>query len=356
MKVPFVDLSRSKTSAIIADINFIITSSRFIGGEVVRQFEEEFATAMGYKFCASVNSGTDALAIAIESIVEEPGEIILPANTYIATAEAVIMAGHNPVFVDVNPNTYLIEPSLIENAITSRTRAVIPVHLYGQLCDMEAIGKIAENHNIDVIEDACQAHGVWRRYQSTSKAVCYSFFPSKPLGAYGDGGAIITNSSDICARAMSIRNHGQVTKSIHARMGRNSRLDTIQAVVLREKLKYLPTWNDQRKSAASLYYGSLTGVKFNSPVRDHVYHLFVVETNSRHQLRSFLTQEGIDTGVHYPYVIYEHPPFARFASRGSCPYAEKASRKILSLPIFSGIKDDEIQFVCEKIKEFYQNG
>jgi dTDP-4-amino-4,6-dideoxygalactose transaminase len=360
MNVPFGDLSRSRLKNDMRVIQEVVESSQFVRGSFVAQFEEAFAAEMGFSYGIGVNSGTDALIIAIiatmgRGIAPFDGEIITPPNSFIATAGAIMLAGYKPVFADIDSDTYLIDPKSISDNITPKTKAIIPVHLYGQACDMHRIYQIARKNNLFVIEDACQAHGVDIDVDSRgSAAACYSFYPSKNLGAYGDGGAIVTNFLEIKELAMAIRNHGGKDKNNSMMLGTNSRLDTIQAAILIGRLQRLGDWNAQRKCIAMFYRTHLMDipqVQVYTPVRDHIYHLFVIEADRRDELHKFLLEEGIHTGIHCPKLIYQQPAFAKFSSE--CPIAESKTSVILSLPIFPGIRDDEIRYVCMKIKEFY---
>jgi len=363
MNVPFIDLSRNRISGDIHIIKKVVTSMQFARGSFVAKFEEKFAAKMGFSHCVSVNSGTDALVIAIiasigRGVAPFEEEIITAPNSFVATAEAIVLAGYKPVFADINPDTHLVDTKSISEKITPKTKAILPVHLYGQACDMHQIYRIAIEKDLFVIEDACQAHGVSINAGRDENAIaCYSFYPSKNLGAYGDGGAILVNSLKLKEKMMAIRNHGGVDKNNSMMIGTNSRLDGIQAAILELKLKHLDDWNAKRKHTAITYnylLSSVDNVKVMKPKRDHVYHLFVVEADKRDDLREFLLKMGINTMVHYPKLIYQQEPYAEFAS--DCPVAESKTDKILSLPMFPGISSSEIEYVCDSIGKFYKGG
>jgi dTDP-4-amino-4,6-dideoxygalactose transaminase len=364
MEVPFVDL-KAQHQEIKAEvekaIKKVIEKSDFILGEELELFEKEFAEYCGVKFCVGVASGTEALWLTLLALdIKKGDEVIIPANTFIATALAVLMAGAKPILVEIDPKTYNINPALIEEKITPKTRAIIPVHLYGQPADMEEISKIARKYNLVVIEDACQAHGAFyknKRCGSLGEAAAFSFYPAKNLGAYGDGGAVVTNLAEIAEKIKMLRDYGQKEKYNHLVKGYNSRLDTLQAAILRVKLKNLEKWNKKRQKAAEVYKELLSGLDlvlpFLAPERTHVYHLYVIRTKKRDELRKYLSQAGISTGIHYPVPLHLQPSLSDLGYKKGCfPVTESYSKEILSLPMFPHISSDQIGYVCQKIKEF----
>ncbi len=370
MKVPFVDLAAqhaSLKSEIDEAVGCVMTKCDFILGEETAKFEEEFAEYLGVKKCVGVASGTDALELALRATGVGAGdEVILPANSFIATALAVARAGGRPVLADVLPDTYSISPEDVERRITSRTKAMIPVHLYGQPADMDAIMAIARRHGLIVIEDACQAHGaVWKgsKCGSIGAASAFSFYPSKNLGACGDGGVVATSDESVAEQIRLLRNYGQRVKYEHVIKGGNSRLDTLQAAVLRVKLAYLDKWNRARSVHAEHYTRRLGHLsKVVTPVVryggefSHVFHLYVIRAERRDELLNFLLSAGIGCGIHYPRPIHMQPAFLDLGYReGDFPVAEQAAREILSLPMFPEMSDEQIEAVCESIERFYKN-
>lgn len=363
MHVPFVDLKAQYSSIqleVALAIQEILDTCGFIGGEPVESFEREFATYSDARFAIGVANGTDALHLALRAMGVGGGdEVITAANTFIATAAAIRMAGATPVFVDIDPDTYTIDPALIEAAITPRTRAIVPVHLYGQPTDMGPIMEIAERRGLLVLEDAAQAHGAeygGRRIGSIGHAAAFSFYPGKNLGAYGDGGAITTNDEALAARLAQLRDHGRTTKYEHAVVGYNSRLDAIQANILRVKLRYLDLWNEQRRAAATRYAEGLAGAGLATPcVRPgstHVYHLYVVETPDRAALQAQLAAAGVSSGIHYPVPLHLQPAFRELGYRpGDMPRSEAATARILSLPMFPELSAEQIELTCRTVRE-----
>jgi dTDP-4-amino-4,6-dideoxygalactose transaminase len=346
MKIPLVDLYAQYLSIqpeIDDAIKKVIADTAFIGGKEVSQFEAEFAEYCEAAACAGVANGTDALTITLLALGIQPGdEVITVAHTFIATAEAISAARAVPVFVDVREDTLLMNPDLLEGAITPRTRAIIPVHLYGQPCEMDAIMKIAREHNLKVIEDAAQAHGArWRgkRIGTLADAACFSFYPGKNLGAYGDAGAVVSQNVDLINRIRMYANHGRTEKYIHQIPGVNSRLDGLQAAILRIKLRHLEDWNIARRRHAATYMEGLDNKRFGLPAVHAdalpVWHLFVVRINERGQLQAHLKGQGIETGVHYPVPLHLQPAYGNLGiERGSLPVSEKAAMEVLSLPLY----------------------
>ena len=366
MNVPFVDLQaqyRSIKSEIDEAIHRVLDTSAFVLGREVEAFERAFAEYVGARECVGVSNGTAAIQLALTACgVGQGQEVIVPANTFFATAEAVSTAGAEPVFVDCDADSCTIDPNKIEAAITGRTRAIIPVHLYGQPADLDPVFEIAARRNLFVIEDAAQAHGALyrgRRVGALARAGCFSFYPGKNLGAYGEGGAVVTNDLEVARRVRLLRDHGSERKYHHELVGYNFRLEGIQGAVLSVKLKYLDTWNDQRRAHAARYRellapldasGALTLPRESLYAR-HVYHLFVVQTNARDELQRQLNDAGVQTGIHYPVPVHLQPAYAALGhSEGDFPRAEEQSRRVLSLPMFAELTGEQIEHVAEVIK------
>jgi dTDP-4-amino-4,6-dideoxygalactose transaminase len=364
MAVPFVDLKaqyRPIANEINTAISTVLSDSDFILGEQVEQFEQEFARASGVRYAIGVDSGTSALELALRACHIGPGdEVITAANTFIATALAISYTGAKPVLVDVDPLTYNMDSQCLEEAITERTKAVIPVHLYGQAADLDPILELARSRHLVVIEDACQAHGATykgKRVGSMGDAAAFSFYPAKNLGAFGDGGAVVTNDERIAQAVRMLRNYGQSKKYIHDLRGYNRRLDTLQAAVLLAKLKYLDQWNAARREHAQMYRQQLAGTQVITPVAadygDPVWHLYVIRAQDRDGLRKHLTERGISTGIHYPVPIHLQQAYADLGyGPGSFPVTERASDQVLSLPMYAELTPEQIASVAEAIKEF----
>lgn len=362
MKVPFVDLKaqyqRIKSDIDSAILN-VIESTQFIGGGFVDTFEKNFASYVGAKHAVGVSSGTAALHLALKVLGVGPGdEVITAANTFIATTEAVTLAGATPVLVDVEEDTLLMNPALIERAITPRTRAIIPVHLYGQGADMEAVRAIAKKHDLKIVADACQSHGSslgGSREAMLGDVSCFSFYPGKNLGAYGDGGMVVTDDAALAEEIRVLANHGRSQKYIHSVEGYNYRLDGIQAAILDVKLKHLDTWTDERRANAKHYDSLIAGTRYTpvkeAPGRRHVYHLYIVRAAGRDKLREDLGKQGIATGIHYPIPLhllkaYEHLGIPK----GTYPVAEKAAGEIVSLPMYPELTKEMVTAVVDAMK------
>jgi dTDP-4-amino-4,6-dideoxygalactose transaminase len=348
--IPLVDLSLQHAeieAEVMPEIAAVAARGAFIQGPDVVEFEREFAQYCGVAHCVGVANGTDAIELALRAVGVGPDdEVILPANTFVATAGAVKRCGATPVLVDCDDSYLLINPALIEAQITDRTRAIVPVHLYGQIAPMEAIGEIAARHGVHVIEDAAQAQGAERlgqRAGSFGVAAGTSFYPGKNLGAYGDAGAVMLDDDEMARRVRRLGNHGSDTKYRHPELGFNSRLDTIQAIVLRAKLRRLDAWNAQRRAAASLYdqlLADVPGVSTPSvlPGNVPVWHLYVVRLTRRDEVLAELNAAGIGAGIHYPTPIHLHGAYADLGHGvGDFPVAENSARQIMSLPIYPGI-------------------
>jgi len=364
--VPFLDLAPTHgplKAAILDDVARLIDSGRFTNGPEVAQFEDVFAEYCGTRHCVGVANGLDALRLGLIAAGVEPGdEIAVPANTFVATFEAVSQAGAIPVPVDVTEVDYDLDVDALATAIGSRTRGIVPVHLYGQLADMRAIRAVAERHGLLVLEDACQAHGAERdgeRAGSASLAAAFSFYPGKNLGAMGDAGALVTDDANVAAAVRSLREHGQRRKYLHEVEGYTSRLDTIQAIALRHKLPLLDGWNESRRSAASFYNDALAGVgDLRLPAvasgSAPVWHLYVVRTADPETLAAFLRQRGVATGRHYPQPAHLSGAYAHLGYRpGAFPVTERLANEVLSLPMYPGIAEGQLGAVVEAITKFF---
>lgn len=361
MNVPFVDL-RAQYDTIADDLKAsvlrVLDSQVFVLGPEVAAFEEEFAASCGAAHAVAVNSGTAALHLALAALGVGPGdEVITVANSFIATAEAISAAGATPVFVDIDPQTYLMDPWLLEAAITPRTRAIMPVHLYGQVSDMDAILAVAGRHQVPVIEDACQAHGATykgRRAGSMGAIGCFSFYPSKNLGAIGEGGAAVTASAELAARMRALSDHGQSRRYYHDVVGYNYRMAALQGVALRVKLPHLEGWNARRRAHARRYTRLLAGLPIvtplESPSGQSVYHLYVVRVSARETLRAHLAAQGISTAIHYPVPIHRQDAYAGLGYRpGALPVTEAQAAQIVSLPMYAELTDEQIDAVVTAI-------
>jgi dTDP-4-amino-4,6-dideoxygalactose transaminase len=362
-KLPLVDLHAQYASIkteVDAAIGAVIESAAFVGGPAVREFEQAFARFCECAHVVSCANGTDAIFVALRGLGIAAGdEVITVTNTFIATAEAISATGATPVFVDVRPDTALIDTTKLEAAITSRTRAIIPVHLYGQTADMDEVTRIAKAHNLAVIEDAAQAHGArfrGRRAGTLGDVATFSFYPGKNLGAYGDGGAMSFNDGVLAKRCAMLRDHGRSDKYLHELEGVNSRLDTIQAAVLLVKLQRLDAWNAARRQAARWYLERLADVPdLVLPIvadgNEAVWHLFVVRHPRREKLREACEKSGIGVGIHYPVPLHLQPAFARLGySQGHFPVAEALAASSLSLPMFPELTEAELDRVVATLR------
>ena len=361
--VPFVDL-RAQYATIRDEINeaiaHVLEGARFILGPEVEAFEDEFATYCGTRYAVGVSSGSSALLLSLLAAGVGPGdEVITTPHTFAATAEAITHAGGLVRFVDVDPRTANIDPAKLEAAITPKTKALLPVHLYGQPADMDPILEVARAHNLAVIEDAAQAHGA--RYNSRpvgsfGLAACFSFFPAKNLGAYGDGGIVVTNDQEVFERVRLLRVHGQRSKYEHIVEGYGERLDELQAAVLRVKLRHLDEWNAARNRVADFYDEALSGLGLQLPHRHpeatHVYHLYVVLVDKRDQFRQELTLQGIETGMHYPIPLHLQAAYRHLGHRsGDFPNAERFAANGVSLPIYAEISADQLERVEAAVRQ-----
>jgi dTDP-4-amino-4,6-dideoxygalactose transaminase len=356
--IPFVDLARQHAQIreeIDTAIAQVVGDGAFILGPDVQLFETEWAEFCEAKHAIGVASGTAAIQLTLEALGVGAGdEVIVPANTFVATVLPVVHLGATPVLVDCDPITATIDVDAVAQAVTPRTRAVIAVHLYGQSAEMDPLLELGEHHGFDVLEDACQAHGAryrGRRVGALGRAGCFSFYPSKNLGALGDGGAVVTNDPELADRLRKLRDLGQARKYEHVLQGHNERLDTLQAAVLRVKLRRLQEWNEARQRHAKDYAARLAGTGVLVPEavdgREHVWHLYVVRSSDRERIRGSLEAEGIQTGLHYPVPVHLQEVFAPLGHGvGAFPVAEQWSREGLSLPMFAELRPAEIEAVA----------
>lgn len=363
--IPLVDL-KAQYAAIKPDIqaaiNSVLDNTQFINGPEVSRFESAFAEFCHAEHAVGVGNGTDALTLVLEALgIGSGDEVITTVNTFIATAEAIVSVGATPVFVDVDPQHFNMTADRLRAAITSRTRAAIPVHLYGQPAPMREIMQVARGRSINVIEDSAQAHGAeygGRRVGTWGDAATFSFYPAKNLGAYGDAGAVVTNDGEIARTVRMMKDHGRAEKYVHDFVGVNSRLDTLQAAILGVKLGHMEEWNEARRSAASRYDEALSGLSWLTlpaeiPGGRHVYHLYVVQSDRRDELMKHLAREGVGTGIHYPVPLHVQPAFAPLGyRRGDFPVAERLADSILSIPMYPEIDDELLSRVVQAIGSF----
>jgi len=369
MKIPFIDLG-SQYSEISKEAKrlekALMKRCDFILGHDVKEFESNFAKYIGAKFAIGVNSGTDALFLSLLSLGIGPGdEVIVPAFTYIASAFAVSYTGAKPVFADIDKNSFNIDPDQIRSLITKRTKAIMPVHLYGQTADMGPITKIAKQYGLKIVEDAAQAHGAQygAKYAGNLGDLgCFSFYPTKNLGALGDAGLITTNSEHIYERLKKLRDYGRKTRYVHNTLGYNSRMDSIQAMYLNIKLKKLDAWNNKRIKAAMLYCSYLEGVRgIELPSQTsgfkHVFHIFAIKVKNRDKVIDGLKKYNISAAVHYPVPLHLQEVYACLGyKKGDFPVAESVSESVLCLPIYPHIRINEIRYVAQKLKGLVKNG
>jgi dTDP-4-amino-4,6-dideoxygalactose transaminase len=362
MHIPFVDLKSQYLSLkqeFDEAILKVLSETAFVSGKYAKAFEEQFAEYLGVKNCVAVANGTDALEIGLKAIgVGSGDEVLVPANTFFATSEAVGNVGAKAVFVDIEPNFYNIDPSKIEEKITPRTKAIIPVHLYGLPAEMDEIMALARERGLKVLEDCAQAHGATykgKKVGAFGNAATFSFYPSKNLGAFGDAGAIVTNSQETAETARLIANHGQIAKNRHSLIGRNSRLDGIQAAVLSLKLPHLDAWLEARRRNATLYNELLSDTGLQLPFAPehsrHTYHLYVVQVPNRAAVQQKLSDDGIETGLHYPTALPFLEAYADLNYQpADFPVAHAQMSKILSLPMYAELTEEMIEKVCRSLK------
>lgn len=363
MNIKFVDLKEQYLSVkdkIDSSIQEVIDTTSFIKGKQVEDFEKSFSKYLGVDYCIGVSNGTDALSLALESCnIGKGDEVITTPTTFVATIAAILRVGAKPVFVDSYIDSCNINIRDIESVITSNTKAILPIHLYGQSADMYSILDIAKKYNLYVIEDAAQAHGATycgKEVGSFGDAACFSFYPSKNLGAFGDAGAVVTNNKDIAEKIRLLRDYGSPSKNLHTIVGYNCRLDTIQAAVLNVKLPYLDLWNSKRRFIASIYK-QLSSKYITIPIElnnnTHVYHLYVIFVKDRDVLREYLKNKGIETGIHYPIPVHLQPAYKFLGYKeGDFPITELISKECLSLPMYPELLIEHVYKVVEEIKNY----
>ena len=363
LKVPYFDLTeqyRDLRDEIREALDRVCSKAAFILGEEVERFERAFADYCGVKHCVGMNSGTSALHVALLAAGIGPGdEVITTANTFIATVEAIIYTGATPVFADIDPATANIDSEKIDQAITKRTRAVIPVHLYGRPANLEAITKMASDLGFLIIEDACQAHGAsfqGKRVGGFGHSAAFSFYPGKNLGAYGEGGALTTNDEEVAKLARALRSHGETTRYIHKYVGYNYRMDGFQAAVLNVKLKHLDEWTSKRQAFSSLYAELLAGARMDlpqdSPEAECVYHLFVAYVEDRDRVRAALQERGVQTAVHYPKPVHLQVGLEHLGYKdGSLPSTERACARVMSMPLFPEMTVEQVRYAASSLRE-----
>jgi dTDP-4-amino-4,6-dideoxygalactose transaminase len=367
--VPLVDLRRQHESlreALLEDVGALLDSGAFLNGPAVETFESAYADAVGTRRAVGLSSGLDALRLGLLALGVEPGdEVVVPAQTFAATFEAVSQVGAVPRVVDVDETSFGLDPDAAAAALTARTRAILPVHLYGQLADMRRLRALAHRNRLLLVEDACQAHGAERdglRAGAAGDAAAFSFYPSKNLGAIGDAGALTTNDDDVATAVRALREHGQFRKDKHDRAGYTARLDTLQAAALLRKLPLLVGWNEERRAAALFYLETLAGVGDlrlppSAPGSRPSWHLFVVRTADPGRLAGHLRERGIGSGRHYPEPVPFQPAFRSLGHRrGEFPLAEELARTCLSLPLFPGITDAQLDAVADAVRGYFRDG
>jgi len=360
--IPLVDLAAQHAEIadeLMPELNRVLSTASYVGGPDVAAFEEEYASYCGVSHCVGLASGTDAVELALRAVGVGPGdEVVIPANTFIATAEAVVRAGGHPVLADVEPDTLLLSAEQVARVVTSRTKAIIPVHLFGQIADMTSLAEVAAGAGVAIIEDGAQSQGATqhgRRSGSFGVVAATSFYPGKNLGAAGDAGAVTTNDPALAAAARLLGNHGSRVKYVHEGIGFNSRLDTVQAVVLRHKLRRLEAWNARRRVLAARYDELLADrgevvLPATRPGNEHVWHLYVVQVDRRTEVLQHLHEAGIGAGIHYPYPLHLTPAFRHLGhTPGDFPVSESAAERILSLPLYPHLCDDQQDRVVEEL-------
>lgn len=365
--IPLVDLRAQYAEIqeeIDAALSAVVREQSFIKGPHLAEFEEQFAEFCGTRFALGASSGTTAIALALAALdIGEGDEVIVPSHTFFATVEPILQLGARPVFADVDPETYLIDPDSVERCLTFRTRAIMPVHLYGQMADMQRLRDLAwkRYRRVALIEDCAQAHGAQQGDLQAGGAgdiACFSFYPGKNLGAYGDGGAVTTNDSGLAERMAKLADHGRATKYVHDCVGFNYRLDALQAAVLSVKLRHLPAWNERRRQLAANYTKLLAnvedcGVPQTAPNNTHVYHLYVVDCPHRGEMLEHLREKGVGAGVHYPVPVHLQPALRSCEwSADELPHTEVAAQRVLSLPLFPELTEAQQQEVVEALRSF----
>ncbi|HZD59599.1 MAG TPA: DegT/DnrJ/EryC1/StrS family aminotransferase [Anaerolineae bacterium] len=363
MSIPLLDLKAQYNSIreeIESEVLGTLQSGQYILGPKVEEFERAIADYCGTKYAVGVANGTDALVLSLDAIGVGPGdEVITSPFTFYASAESISRLGAKPVFVDIDSQTYNLVPDQIEAKITPRTKAIMPVHIFGQPAEMDAINEIAARHNIKVIEDACQAIGAeyhGKKVGSLGDAACFSFFPSKNLGGAGDGGCMVTNDEELASRVKALRQHGSTKKYYHSLVGYNSRLDAIQAAILSVKLKYIDTWNDLRRQKANYYNELFSEMEIVTPVErahvKHVYHLYIIRVPNRADIESALKAEGIGCGVYYPVPLHLQDVYQDLGYKvGDLPVSEAASHETLAIPLYPELKTEDMQKIADLVKQ-----
>ncbi len=363
--VPLVDL-KAQYASIRGEIDnaiaAVLESTRFIQGPEVAAFETAFAAFCGTQFAIGTASGTSALQLALQAAgIGSGAEVVTPVNTFTATAEAIVHCGARPVFVDVETDTLLIDPNCVQAAVTDRTRAIVPVHLFGQMAPMKALADIAQEHELVLIPDAAQAHGAAQNGAGVGRfgrAVIFSFYPGKNLGAYGDAGAVLTNDEKLAKRIRLLRDHGRQSKYEHEIVGYGERLDTLQAAILLAKLPHLSSWIADRRRVAASYLENLSDLPLHIPTtalgNEHVYHQFVVRTVDRDGLKSHLVRMGIQTGIHYPLPLHLQTAYQELGYQpGDFPRAEAAAAEMLSLPMYPELEFSQVEYICGAIADYF---
>lgn len=377
MHIPLVDLKaqyKNIKEEIDIAISRILEKTNFIMGKEIEEFESLFAKFIGTEYAIGVSSGTDAIHLSLKVLgVKKGDEVILPAHTFTATAEPIVWLEAKPVFLEIDENTYNIDPKLIERKITKKTKVIIPVHIYGHPADMSKIMEIAKKYNLYVLEDAAQAHGAqiiitqssnnpitqWRKVGSIGDLGIFSFYPGKNLGAFGDAGMVVTNNKRIADKVKLLRNHGRLEKYSHKVVGFGDRLDTLQAAILLTKLKHLKKWNRNRRQKVATYRKYLQGIKnIHLPIEaawaKSVYHLFVIRVEEREKLKDTLKIKGIETGIHYPIPLHLQPAYRYLGyKKGDFPTTERISESILSLPLYPEMSEKHISYISQCIRDFY---
>jgi len=366
VNIPFLDLKaqyQTIREQVLSSIEQVLESCEFILGPNVSAFEQEIAKYLGVKHAIGVGNGTDALVLILDALGIGPGdEVITTPYTFFATAECVSRLGAKPVFVDIDPTTLTIDPKKLKQAITTRTKAVIPVHIFGRAAEMSAIMDIANRHGLFVVEDACQSMGAeieGKKLGTFGNAGAFSFFPTKNLGAYGDGGLVVTDDDELAERVRMLRAHGSKVKYHNELIGYNSRLDEMQAAVLRVKLRYLNEWNSRRRQIALEYNKLLKDLPLQLPdpgdKGEHVFHLYTILTDNREELRVYLKSRGVETGVYYPTPLHLQPAYADLGYRkGDFPVSESACERNLSLPMYPELTDEQIHYVAQAVRVFFE--
>jgi len=361
-EIPFFNFKRERAGiqqGIFEVIERVFESGRFVLGDEGTAFETEFSSYIGAKYGIGVNSGSDALFLALKALgIGANSEVITVSHTFVSTVDSIMRCGAKPVFVDIEPDTYCINTAKIEDKITEKTKAILPVHLYGHPAKMDQILKIAKQHDLSVVEDACQAHGAeykGKKVGSFGDAGCFSFYPVKNLGAYGDGGIVTTNDSNLAESVRMLRNYGQSKKYHHDLVGINSRLDELQAAVLRVKLLHLDEWNETRRRLVKLYVDVLDQTNIILPVErayaKHAYHLFVVRLAEREKCQRLLQKRGIQTQIHYPIPVHKQKSYIEFENAKDMSVTETICNEILSLPLYPSLTDEEVTYIGGATKD-----